>query len=277
MHRHFEEQLIATLRCEVEDGDLLVMPPDLDTGWRRLPWTIVAQARDGEMGLEYARGDAVCVPAGQAVVVPPNAPHRFVNRAGHANRNRWCHLHLFVFDRINAATVFDLSQALVGEKAERVGEIAVEIGRLVRNKDVDPAWRQRLRRHRLGVEMAALVLEESRFKSNWQEAERLIPVLEYIEANLDAPLHRDTLAERSYLSVSRFAVLFRAVLGVSPGEYVRETKLQRGQMLLLSTGLTVCEIAKQCGFKSEFHFSRLFKTRFGSSPTFYRDQKNLGI
>jgi AraC-like DNA-binding protein len=277
MHRHFEEQLVASLRCEIEDGDLLLMPPDLDTGWRQLPWLIVAQALDGDMLLECAGRDAVCVHAGQAIVVPPNLPHRFSNRAGCVNQNRWCHLNFFVFNRINAATVFDLSQLLTGQKAERVGEIALAMGQVGRTKNVDLEWKHQIRRHWLGAEMAALILEEGRLKANWREVERLISVLEYIEANLDAPLERKNLAQLSYLSVSRFAVLFRTVLGVSPADYVREVKLQRGQSLLLSTTLTVVEIAKQCGFKSEFHFSRLFKTRFGSSPSFYRAQRKPGL
>jgi transcriptional regulator GlxA family with amidase domain len=125
--------------------------------------------------------------------------------------------------------------------------------------------------------MAALILEDGRLKANWREVERLISVLEYIEANLDAPLERKNLAKQSHLSVSRFAVLFRAVLGVPPSDYVREVRLTRGQNLLLSTALTVGEVAKQCGFKSEFHFSRLFKARFGSSPTFYRVQSKPGL
>jgi AraC-like DNA-binding protein len=277
MHRHFEEQLIASLRCEVEDGDLLLMPPDLDTGWRQYPWTIVAQALDGDMVLECASKDPICVHAGEAVVVPPNLPHRFANRAGCVNRNRWCHLNFFVFNRINAAIVFDLSQLLEGQKADRVGEIALEMGRLARAEETDFTWKQQVRRHWLGAEMAALILEEGRLKANWREVERLIAVLEYLEANLDAPLERKELAKRSYLSVSRFALLFRTVLGVSPGDYVREVKLQRGQSLLLSTTLTVGEIATHCGFKSKFHFSRLFKTRFGSSPTFYREQREPGL
>ena len=277
MHRHFEEQLIASLRCEVEDGDLLLMPPDLDTGWRRLPWTIVAQALDGDMVLECAGRDSICVHAGQAIVVPPNVSHRFANRAGSVNRNRWCHINYFVFNRINVAIVFDLSQLLMGRKAERAGEIALAMGRMARARNVDLTWKQQVRRHWLGAEMAALILEEGRLKTNWREVERLIPVLEYIEANLGAPLGRRELAEQAYLSVSRFAVLFRTVLGVSPGDYVREVRLQRGQTMLLSTTLTVCDIAQRCGFKSEFHFSRLFKSRFGSSPTFYRDQRKSGL
>ena len=277
MHRHFEEQFIASLRCDIEDGDLLLMPPDLDTGWRQWPWTIVAQALDGDMLLECAGRDAICVHAGQAIVVPPNVSHRFSNRAGCVNRNRWCHINFFVFNQINAAIVFDVSQLLMGRKAERVGEIALEMGRLARTKNVDLEWKQQVRRHWLGAEMAALILEEGRLKTNWREVERLIPVLEYVEANLGAPLEREDLAKQSYLSVSRFAALFRTVLGVSPGDYVREVKLQRGQTLLLSTTLTVYEIAKHSGFKSEFHFSRLFKRRFGSSPTFYRAQRKPGL
>jgi AraC-like DNA-binding protein len=254
-----------------------MMPPDLDTGWRQLPWTIVAQALDGDMVLECAGRDSICVHAGQAIVVPPNLPHRFSNRAGRVNRNRWCHINFFVFNRINVAIVFDLSQLFMGLKAERVGEIALEMGRMAEARNVDLGWKQQVRRHWLGAEMAALILEEGRLKTNWREVERLIPVLEYIEANLGAPLGRRKLAEQSYLSMSRFAVLFRTVLGVSPGDYVREVRLQRGQTMLLFTTLTVCEIAQHCGFKSEFHFSRLFKSRFGSSPTFYRDQRTPGL
>jgi AraC-like DNA-binding protein len=193
------------------------------------------------------------------------------------NRNRWCHLNFFVFNRINAAIVFDLSQLFVGQKANRVGEIALEMGRIARTKNVDLEWKQQVRRHWLGAEMAALILEEGRLKANWREVERLISVLEYIEANLDAPLERKNLAQ----TVVSFRVSFRGfishVLGVSPADYVREVKLQRAQSLLLSTTLTVVEIAKRCGFQSEFHFSRLFKSRFGSSPTFYRDQRKPGL
>ena len=277
MDRHFEEQLAFSLRCEIEDGDLLLMSPDLDTGWRRLPWLVLAQALDGDMLLECAGRDPVCVRARQAVVVPPNVSHRFSNRAGCVNRNRWCHLNFFVFNGINAAIVFDLSQLFTGQKADRIGDISLELGQIARTRNVGLEWKQQVRRHWLGAEMAALVLEEGRLKENWREVERLISVLEYIEANLDAPLERKSLAELSYLSVSRFAVLFRTVLGVSPADYVREARLQRGQSLLLSTTLTVVEIAKQCGFKSEFHFSRLFKTRFGSSPTRYRNQSKPGL
>jgi hypothetical protein len=74
MHRHFEEQLIASLRCKIEDGDLLMMPPDLDTGWRQLPWTIVAQALDGDMVLECAGRDSICVHANKPSLFPLTYP-----------------------------------------------------------------------------------------------------------------------------------------------------------------------------------------------------------
>lgn len=153
----------------------------------------------------------------------------------------------------------------------------MEMGQLSKAKCFDLAWKQLVRRHLLGAEMAAHVLEEGRLKANWREVERLIPVLEYIEENLEAPLERKDLAERSHLSVSRFATLFRTVLGVSPSGYVREVKLQHSQSLLLSTNLTVGEIAAHCGFRSQFHFSRLFRTRFGLSPTLYRDHRKPGL
>ena len=147
MDRHFEEQLAFSLRCEIEDGDLLLMSPDLDTGWRRLPWLVLAQALDGDMLLECAGRNPVCVRAGQAVVVPPNVPHRFSNRAGCVNRNRWCHLNFFVFNGINAAIVFDLSQLFTGQKADRIGDISLELGQIARTRNVGLEWKQQVRRH----------------------------------------------------------------------------------------------------------------------------------
>jgi transcriptional regulator GlxA family with amidase domain len=40
--------------------------------------------------------------------------------------------------------------------------------------------------------------------------------------------------------------------------------------MLLSTSMSMTEIALECGFEEPSHFSRTFKAMFGRSPTDYR-------
>jgi transcriptional regulator GlxA family with amidase domain len=42
--------------------------------------------------------------------------------------------------------------------------------------------------------------------------------------------------------------------------------------MLRTTSMSMTEIALECGFEEPSHFSRTFKTKFGRSPTDYREQ-----
>ena len=65
---------------------------------------------------------------------------------------------------------------------------------------------------------------------------------------------------------------FRQVLGIPPTRYLWQFRTERALGLLLSTGLSISEIAWHCGFQSQFHFSRLVKQSQGVSPTEFRKQ-----
>jgi transcriptional regulator GlxA family with amidase domain len=46
--------------------------------------------------------------------------------------------------------------------------------------------------------------------------------------------------------------------------------MQHAALLLEDVGLSVKEIAAQCGFYDAYHFSRCFSARYGKSPTAFR-------
>ena len=52
--------------------------------------------------------------------------------------------------------------------------------------------------------------------------------------------------------------------------YVRSIRLEEGRRMLLSTRLTVSEIAYKVGFSSSQYFAKCFKDAFGMSPSDYR-------
>ncbi len=91
-----------------------------------------------------------------------------------------------------------------------------------------------------------------------------------IAADPAAPHTVRSLAERVSLSPSRFAHLFTEQLGHSPMRALSQARLLHAARLLEATGLPVERVAVASGFASPFHFSRVFRQRYGVPPGEYR-------
>lgn len=78
------------------------------------------------------------------------------------------------------------------------------------------------------------------------------------------------LARAANLSQSRFAHLFRRQMGLSPGRYLRQRRLERARLLLQSTFLSVKHVMAAVGFNDPSHFSRDFQRAYGASPRAWR-------
>ncbi len=72
------------------------------------------------------------------------------------------------------------------------------------------------------------------------------------------------------LSPSRFSVVYREQFNVSPAEDLILMRVTAAKRLLLSTELSLREVALRCGFGNEYYFSRLFKRKAGVTPSAYR-------
>ncbi|MFJ1533951.1 helix-turn-helix domain-containing protein [Streptomyces mirabilis] len=91
-----------------------------------------------------------------------------------------------------------------------------------------------------------------------------------ISADPGAPHTVRSLAGTVALSPSRFAHLFTEQLGRSPMRALREARLLHAARLLEATELPVERVAAASGFTSAFHFSRVFRQRYGTPPGAYR-------
>lgn len=100
--------------------------------------------------------------------------------------------------------------------------------------------------------------------------QRLLRVLDYIEANYSRPLSLDTLASEAGLSRYHFATVFRRALKSSPHQHVREVRLRCARTMLKATDRSVLDIALSCGFATASHFAAAFRADCGESPTAYR-------
>ncbi|MFF4585221.1 helix-turn-helix domain-containing protein [Streptomyces sp. NPDC001388] len=98
-----------------------------------------------------------------------------------------------------------------------------------------------------------------------------------VAADPGAPHTVGSLAAQVALSPSRFAHLFTEQTGQSPMRALREARLRHAARLLEGTDLSVERVAAASGFVSPFHFTRVFRARYGRPPGAYRDGMRAAI
>ncbi len=98
-------------------------------------------------------------------------------------------------------------------------------------------------------------------------------VLLHIQDNLHNDISVKDLACMACLSKDHFTRVFRSLLGISPCEYIIRKRIEKSQLLLLSTNLTHAQIIDDTNFKSASYFSRIFKKYTSFTPAKYRKQR----
>ena len=79
--------------------------------------------------------------------------------------------------------------------------------------------------------------------------------------------HVEQLANDSHVGYSHFRRMFKKYTGLSPAQYHLKLRLQKARELLLTTNLSVKQIAYELGFQSNYYFTRIFTQKMGDTPT----------
>lgn len=111
---------------------------------------------------------------------------------------------------------------------------------------------------------------EGRYKKHLEISERMNDAIRYIEQNCFENVSTRQLARICHLSEGYFCHLFKSVTGQSAKEYVLMKRIDKAVGLLVSTDMTVLEVAMQCGFSDANYFSRIFKKYKSRTPSSYR-------
>lgn len=91
-------------------------------------------------------------------------------------------------------------------------------------------------------------------------------VTDYVEDTLEQSLTLDQLASEACLSPFHFARAFRRSTGLPPRRFVLARKMDRAKNRLLTTNVSVADIAASVGFENLHHFRRQFRAQFGVQP-----------
>lgn len=107
------------------------------------------------------------------------------------------------------------------------------------------------------------------FRGNKGRGEVVRAAVKYIRASLNEDLSLATLAARFGFSSVHFHRLFKEGTGVTLGSFVEGERIRRASDLIVSTDMTLTEIAYAVGFSSQSYFSAAFRRRTGMTPRAY--------
>ena len=101
---------------------------------------------------------------------------------------------------------------------------------------------------------------------------RITQALTYMHAHFHDPsLTVEKIAEQVYVSSVFLRRLFREQLGCTPVKQLTSLRVDAAGQLLIQSGLSVSEIALQCGFSDAKYLSKVFHDATGMTPRQYRE------
>jgi AraC-like DNA-binding protein len=102
--------------------------------------------------------------------------------------------------------------------------------------------------------------------------EKIELTIKYMMENLNQPLKVTKLAALTNFSLSHFFSLFKRQTGSAPIDFFIQLRMRHARQLLVTTSLSVKQVAAALGYDDAFYFSRVFKSVYAVSPSLYRQQ-----
>jgi AraC-like DNA-binding protein len=102
------------------------------------------------------------------------------------------------------------------------------------------------------------------------EMSRLIPAVKFMHDEFGRSPTLDEIAAKAHLSPFHFHRRFTDLLGQTPKHFLLACQIHRAKELLVERKKELAEIAKECGFAHQSHFTSRFKQATGLTPTRWR-------
>lgn len=111
---------------------------------------------------------------------------------------------------------------------------------------------------------------ENAAQNEAQMPELIKNAVHIIETNYTFLYGVESIAEQ--LQVTKYHLIreFTRYLGVSPGNYLKETRMQKAASLLCCEDYSIDVVASMVGYEGANYFCKVFKSFYGVSPGKYR-------
>lgn len=161
-------------------------------------------------------------------------------------------------------------------KVSRTSDIITLLNRIIKERSglyIDSEFLNHL------LVMELFVLLSRALKMEWEDSikgkktkirELVALSINYIEENYLYEISPGDVAKYVFLSHSYFTRIFKDETGISPMEYIQNTRVQKAKELLTDTCDNMGDVAALSGFSSQQRFNDVFKKHTEMTPLQYR-------
>ena len=96
--------------------------------------------------------------------------------------------------------------------------------------------------------------------------------MEHIHANTSGNISLADLAKIAEVTPYHLASLFTKTTGLSPHQYVLRVRIDRAKIHLKDDSLSVAQVSRLVGFRTQEHFTKVFRRVAGVTPSKFREE-----
>ena len=155
-----------------------------------------------------------------------------------------------------------------------------EIQKLVKSYEEECKYKQpgyELNIEALSIQIAVALIRQSKsnviqFINNhkYSEKDSIHKVIEFLRTQYNKDISFKDVAKIANFSPYHFINIFKEETGKTPHEYLLDIKIEKAQELLRLKKHNITEVCCLCGFNSISHFTTVFRTKVGVTPSDYR-------
>lgn len=104
-----------------------------------------------------------------------------------------------------------------------------------------------------------------------REAEIIKKASQFVKSNFNTPLSIKQLCSKFGITASKLQEGFKLMHGCTVSNYIKNVRIQKSEEFIKNTDMNISEVVYSIGFSSRSYFSKIFKEKYGSSPSEYKD------
>ena len=277
MNKILESFITTNLSFEYISGNIATSYKNhpIQCEWIARPYDVISCVVAGCMEIHTANkkmfleaGDCMFMPSGQlrrATFLPVN--NKCVRL--YMNFNYIC------LNSINFLSLFTISNLFKEEHGKKLQILIKSLHEVNKKTDISTI-KKHIKTKELGFAILYILIQNAEMQTTKANIlchhNRLSKLLELIKETPETTRTISEMAQIVGVSPSRLYQLFRELTGYAPLQYVQIQRLQKAMQLLLTTDLSIAEIAQKLNYSDQFWFSKSYKKFFGASPSAYKKE-----
>ncbi|QHQ61586.1 AraC family transcriptional regulator [Anaerocolumna sedimenticola] len=222
--------------------------------------------KEGEATI-IINGDTYYPEPGELYLIPANTKHTYMHNPLNPVLKYWCHFDL----------TFNGEQKVVYSKETLhclpPQEVVTPLFERLISLDSSSNLLDILSEKAILIELFKIFLEHiNPHKLIPQSSDNFVTKInDYIIQNLQSVITLKNIAEIVHLHPNYFIQFFEKYFSVSPMEYVNIVRLEKAtQLFITKPDLSIEQVAYSVGYKDYRYFGRVFKKRYGMTPSAYK-------